>query len=121
VLAALRATADKAPKPGGRDLGVNARVLGELIDRAAQQYRVASEQRAFEPYLDGYGFYLAAKVRSGDVLGRLPGPAAAAVSDALATLASAYPTVLRPPRPAVEPGSLLGKAARAKLALGSIH
>lgn len=125
VLASLTEAALRAPTPGARSLGVQARVLADMIDRAAREYRASAATAPEEetPYLDGYGFYQAAKARADTVLERIAAKdraAAAATREALALLARAYSQAQRPDRLPVEPGAVVDQAARAKRALGAV-
>jgi hypothetical protein len=125
VLASLAEAALKAPVPGEKPLSVQARVLGAMIDRAAREYRATAATAPEEetPYLDGYGFYRAAKARADAVLERIAAKdraAASAAREALDLLARAYAEVQRPDRLPVEPGAVVDQAARAKRALGAV-
>jgi hypothetical protein len=111
-----------AKAPGDPGLQVRARVLADMIDRAALQYAAARKSEELGPYLDGYGFYMAAKARAGDDLSGIAAKdpeAADAAKEALAALAEAYPTALRPDDLA-DAGPVLGKASAAKLRLGRL-
>ncbi|MGE3933834.1 MAG: hypothetical protein AB7F67_11290 [Rhodospirillaceae bacterium] len=123
VMAALKAAMDKAPDDGRSKLAVQAAVTGDMIDRAARQYQAAMGDTAEEPYLDGYGFYRAARQRADGLLPELRkahADAAKAVSDALAALARAYPASLRPAAAPVPPGQVLGVASQAKFAISPV-
>ncbi|MEL6688635.1 MAG: hypothetical protein AAFP97_13600, partial [Pseudomonadota bacterium] len=61
IIAALRAAAEKAPDDGRSMAAVQAGVVADQIDRAADMYGIAQEEGQYEPYLDGYGFYEAAR------------------------------------------------------------
>ncbi|MGB6319400.1 MAG: hypothetical protein WBG08_12235, partial [Litorimonas sp.] len=60
VVAALRQAAESAPATQMSAGEIAARVAADQIDRAADMYTVAQGSDAYEPYLDGYGFYKAA-------------------------------------------------------------
>ena len=121
VLGSLRAAAGKAPAPGAADVGVGGRVVGDLVDRSAQQYAVAAKSKDLEPYLDGYGLYLAAKVRADELLPRIDGEAAVGLRKLLENLARAYPSVMRPQSLALEPSAVMSQAARVRLLLSSLE
>jgi hypothetical protein len=122
VLAALAAAERKAPG-GGVTEAVQAKVMGEMIDRAAAMYRTAAAEPEGEAYLDGYGFYQAAKGRAGQLLPELErrdAAAAGAARDALDQLAAAYPSAHRPEPLSASPEEVQAAASRALLALGSL-
>ncbi len=123
VLTALRAAEARAPA-GGPTLPVRARVVGEMVDRAALQHATALQSRELEPYLDGLGLYLAAQARANAVAPALEAAGRRAEAEAMRTavraLAPAYPGVTRPTR-RVEPGPLSAQAARLKLALSDLR
>lgn len=122
VMAALEAADAQAPGVGA-SVEVRARVVADMIDRAALQYGAAlRDPAALEPYLDGYGLYRAAATRADRTLPALEAAGknevASAIRGALTALATAYP---QPARPAVAPmidaGALLAASSRVKLAL----
>lgn len=125
VLAALTAAAAKAPAPGAT-VAVQARVAAEFVDRAALQYAAAArDPAALEPYLDGYGFHLAAKARAEKALPALEAAGRRDVAErmraALGTLARAFPGPARPAGlPAVDAGALLAEASRLKILTGAL-
>lgn len=122
VLAALAAAAKKGPA-GAEEPAVRARVVADLLDRAAAQYTLAMGGTDQESYLDGLGFALAAQRRGADVLGWLEQKDAAgatALRQALALSARAYPGAKRPASPAVDAGLLLGAVSKAKFALADL-
>jgi len=88
-----------APQDGSSDAAVAARIAADQIERATQQYRAATGSQAYEPYLDGWGFYRTAEAtyreQAEDVRAAAPG-LADAIEDALASLAEAYPGAARP-------------------------
>ena len=68
VLAALTAAEARAPAPGATP-AVQARGAADLVDRSALQHAAAlREPTQLEPYLDGYGLFLAAQARAGKAL-----------------------------------------------------
>ncbi len=123
VLAALDGAARKAPGAGAT-LGVRARILGELVDRAALQYAIALRSPEREPYLDGVGFFLAARAGAERVLPALDAAGrrkeAEAIRGALGALARAYPG-LAPPAPPLDPGPLTAQSARLKIVLEDLR
>jgi len=122
VLAALAAAEAKAPG-AGPTLGVRARVVGEMVDRAALQHAAALRTREAEPYLDGLGLFLAAEARAKTVAPELERAGhkaeAEAIRAALRALAPAFPGVSRPAR-RIEPGPLTAQAARLRFALADL-
>ncbi|MEM6651595.1 MAG: hypothetical protein AAF582_03280 [Pseudomonadota bacterium] len=99
IIAALRTAAEKAPATDMSDASVAAGVAVDQIERAADMYRIALDSDAYEPYLDGYGFYKAGEavfLESADAIAAEDTTAAAAITEAIATLAEAYPSAVRP-------------------------
>lgn len=122
VLAALAAAETRAPGAGPA-LGIRARVVGEMVDRAALQHAAALASPELEPYLDGLGLYLAARARAERVAPELAqaghGAQAEALRATLGALAPAYPGVTRPTT-RTDPGALSAQAARLKFALADL-
>ena len=99
IIATLRAAADKAPEGSDSEAVVEAKVIADQIDRATAQYDSATRTDAYEPYLDGYGFYRTASALLNDHRAAIEAdaPEFAEQADAvLAILANAYPTADRP-------------------------
>lgn len=99
IIAALRAAAEKAPATDASDASVAAGVAVDQIERAADMYRIALESDAYEPYLDGYGFFKAGEavfLQSADSIAVEDQAAATAILDAIAKLEDAYPSAVRP-------------------------
>lgn len=99
IIATLRAAAEKAPDNGLTKTQIEAGVAADQIERAADMYRVAAGDEAYEPYLDGYGFFKAGEAAFDQVSGDLATSdpeAAAAITSALALLGDAYPSAVRP-------------------------
>ncbi|MEP1143977.1 MAG: hypothetical protein ABJH52_09670 [Henriciella sp.] len=99
IIAALRAAAEKAPETDASDASVAAGVAVDQIERAADMYRIALESDAYEPYLDGYGFFKAGEavfLQSADAIAVEDQAAATAILDAIAKLEDAYPSAVRP-------------------------
>ncbi len=94
IIAALRAAGTKAPESTRSPVSIRAAIAADQADRAAAMYRIAREAGTYEPYLDGYGFYKAgldlfkdqeAEITAANSAG------AAALTEAFAELAKAYP------------------------------
>lgn len=99
IIETLRAAAEKAPEGSDSEAVVEAKVIADQIDRATAQYDSASRTDAYEPYLDGYGFYSTASALLDDHRADIEADAPEFVeqTDAvLAMLAEAYPTADRP-------------------------
>ena len=99
IIAALRTAAEKAPASDASDASIAAGVAVDQIERAADMYRIALESDAYEPYLDGYGFFKAGEAvffESADAIAAEDQAAASAIIDAIAKLEEAYPGAVRP-------------------------
>ncbi len=99
IIATLRTVAGNAPDNGASPASVTTGVVADMIDRATKMYRLAMESDFYEPYLDGYGFYTAAKDQfeaSADAITAENPDAAEAIRGALTLLGEAYPTAARP-------------------------
>ena len=99
IIVALRAAAEKAPATDASDASVAAGVAVDQIERAADMYRIALESDAYEPYLDGYGFFKAGEavfLESADAIAAEAGGTATAITDAISKLEEAYPSAVRP-------------------------
>ena len=99
IIVALRAAAEKAPATDASNASVAAGVAVDQIERAADMYRIALESDAYEPYLDGYGFFKAGEavfLESADAIAAEDGSTATAITDAIAKLEEAYPSAVRP-------------------------
>jgi hypothetical protein len=120
ILAALTRAEARAPRSNLDEAAITTRVIAELVDRAALQYASAKASPEYEPYLDGYGFYLTARAWREEHASVLRGgePAALnAIDAALVLLARAYPTAQRPQNLSVDEGTLLSASSNVKLAL----
>ena len=121
IIAVLRAAGEKAPDDGSSEARIQAGVAADQIDRAAVMYGLAGESEEYEPYLDGYGFAIAAKAaydqEADAIQAELP-EAAAAIEAALAALTTAYPSVERPETLETNPAQLTAAASSVLLALG---
>ena len=99
IIDTLRAAAEKAPEGSDSEAVVEAKVIADQIERATAQYDSASRTDAYEPYLDGYGFYKTANALLEDHRADIEADAPEFVEQAdavLAILAKAYPTADRP-------------------------
>lgn len=99
IIDTLRAAAEKAPEGSDSEAIVEAKVIADQIERATAQYDSASRTDAYEPYLDGYGFYKTANALLEDHRADIEADAPEFVEQAdavLAILAKAYPTADRP-------------------------
>lgn len=122
ILAALRVAAEKAPDSDLSAAAIAAGIAVDQIERAADMYRVALESEAYGPYLDGYGFYKAGEAAflasEGDIAEEDPASAAALMA-ALAELAIAYPSAVRPESLDADVPSLTAAASNAVLAVNN--
>ncbi len=119
IVAVLRAAAMKAPNDGSTPAQIAAGVAADQIERAADMYRVAAESDAYEPYLDGYGFYKAAVAAfegSASEIDTDNEPAAIAIRAALSELQAAYPTATRPETLDADQSALTAAASEVVLA-----
>ncbi|RKQ95482.1 hypothetical protein [Maricaulis maris] len=118
VVAAIDAASTFAPRNQLSPAGVHARVLTDLIERAALQYEVlASQPDAHEPYLDGYGFARAAQRYAGNHLEQIAEgdpDLALQLGRAIAAITAAFPTATRPATLSGDSQSLLALAANAR-------
>lgn len=99
IIATLRVAAGHAPDDGSSPASVTTGVVADMIDRSTKMYRLAGESDFYEPYLDGYGFYTAAKDQfeaSQEAIEVENPDAAKAIRGALTLLGEAYPTAARP-------------------------
>jgi len=122
IIAVLRDAAKKAPDDGSSEARIQAGVAADQIDRAAVMYGLAGESEEFEPYLDGYGFVIAAQAayeqEEAAIQAELPA-VAAAIESALSLLESAYPSVERPETLDQNPHALTAASSGILLALGN--
>ncbi len=120
VMALLDETETTAPVTDQDSLTVATGVLLDMVDRAAQQYRVAfASEMPGEAWLDGYGLYKVAALRAATLLPELrtADPAqAAALDHAVARLAAAFPSIEQPATPPVPVGEVLAAASAAAFA-----
>jgi len=109
-----------APQSEYPEAAIEAQVLTNMVVRAALQYEFAMASGApNSPYLDGYGFFKSAEViatRNMDEIRALDAVVADALSNAMTSLATAYPAVLAPEQATVDPGDLIALADEASAA-----
>lgn len=121
IIAVLREAAKKAPDNGYSEARIQAGVASDQIDRAVTMYGIAGESDEYEPYLDGYGFAIAARAayeqEKDAIQSELP-DVATAIETALTLLDTAYPTVLRPETLDQNPAALTAVSSGVLLALG---
>lgn len=120
VFSAIAKAATKAPKSARSAHEVQSAVLGDMLNRAALQYQRAMLSQDYEPYLDGFGYFAAARERARELAPKLSAEHAeahAAVNEALAVLADAYSGIRRPAAAAVPAGDVLAVVSKALLAL----
>lgn len=99
IVATLRTVAGNAPDNGASPASIAIGVIADMIERSTKMYRLATESDYYEPYLDGYGFYSAAKNRfeeSSDAIMAENADAAETIRGALSLLGQAYPSARRP-------------------------
>ena len=120
IIATLRAAAQKAPDDGRSAAEVQAGVVADQIDRAADMYAIAQQSEAYEPYLDGYGFYRTAltlyQESKAEIVEALP-RAASQMDMAFTMLEMAYPTATRPETLSTDPGALKAVSSQVQLRL----
>ncbi|MDX1292108.1 MAG: hypothetical protein R3265_04790 [Hyphomonas sp.] len=120
ILAALDKAAERAPGTDLSDAMVSARVASDQIDRASDMYRLALDSDFYETYLDGYGFFQAAKrafSQSEAAIEAENADAADAIRNALDLMGAAYPTALRPDPMEADASELAVAASEVQLAL----
>lgn len=118
IIAALRGAAQKAPDNGTSDAAVEGGVIADQIERAVAMYAEASSSDLYAPYLDGYGFYMAAKAHfelSGNAIRGENESLHMKISQALALLAEAYPAAERPASLDANQGALSGASSSVML------
>lgn len=120
ILKALDAAAAKAPDDGTSPAAVAAALAADQLERASDMYRAAAGTEAYEPYLDGYGYYRSAEqaFRAREAaIEQENAEAAAAIRDALDVLARAYPGAVRPDALDADLSALSVAVSKALLAL----
>ncbi len=123
VLKELQVAESKGPTSTMPPDAVRARVVADMLGRAAAQYQASFADTTLEPYLDGLGFTTVAKKEAEKLLPALrksnnksDKKAAAAIVSALKIANTAYPGIKRP-KTKVEPGKFLAAASAAQLAV----
>lgn len=120
VFNALDEAEKHAPPSTKKPLDIEKAALADMLNRAALQYGTALKAKDAEPYLDGFGFYAAARSRAAKIKHALFASSAEtsdAVAAAIAALEQAYPGIKRPAAPPIEPGAALAAVSKADLAL----
>ena len=120
IIEALRSAATRAPSTDASAASVAAGVAVDQIERAADMYRIALESGAYEPYLDGYGFYKAGEavfLANAEAISEEDQSAASAIKDAIAKLEDAYPTAVKPEALEADLSTLTVAASNAVLAV----
>ncbi len=120
IFAAIDRAAEKAPDDGRSPARIAAGVVSDQISRAVDLYRGAMQSEAYEPYLDGYGYYLTANTlyqREKSAIRREYGEAASEIETALDALKVAFPGALRPETLSGDAAALAVADSRIVLAL----
>lgn len=121
IIAALDKAASLAPddpRPAG---AIAAGVVSDQIDRAVDMYRLAAASDDYGHYLDGYGFFKAARnvfARNRAVIGKDAPDAAKTIEAALSALAGAYPQADAPASIDADVAALSAASSRVMLSLG---
>ena len=121
IIATLRAAEAKAPDDGSSAAQIAAGVVADQVERASDMYRAAAESGAYEPYLDGYGFYKAGEgvfLRAEDQIEAENPDAAAAIRIALQLLDVAYPNAGAQETLGADQALLAASASNVILAVG---
>lgn len=120
ILAALDKAAESAPETDMSDAMVSGLVVSDQIERASDMYVLSLDSDFYETYLDGYGFFKAAEKtfnESETAIEAENANAASAIRSALALLAEAYPTALRPDSLDADASALAVAASEVQLEL----
>jgi hypothetical protein len=123
VMASLSSAVKAGPASKKPAMAIKTEVMAEMLERSAQQYRVAAGNTDFESYLDGLGFTLAAQAEARDVMPwiRKQAPKVAAGLDkTLKFAAKAYPGIKRPKGRPVDPDKFLSAASEAHVAVSQL-
>jgi hypothetical protein len=116
VLAAIDAAAEYAPPSELSAGAVHARVLADLVERGALQYRflASNPDAAGDAYLDGYGFARGARRYAAnhmdEILAASP-EAAARFASVMGELEAAFPTARRPAVPSADADALIASVS----------
>ncbi|MEZ5999785.1 hypothetical protein [Hyphomonas sp.] len=122
IVATLRTVAGNAPDDGSSPASITISVVADMVDRATKMYRLAMESDFYEPYLDGYGFYSAARNQfeaSKEAIEAENPDAAEAIGGALTLLGGAYPTAVRPETLDADVSALTVAASEVFLTVGN--
>ncbi len=122
VLNQLKAAESKGPTSSQSAASVKAKVVVDMLNRAAAQYAASRDDKALEPYLDGLGFAVAADKESAAVLPALrkaDKKKADTLKTAIDLAKTAYPGIKRPAKAKVEPGKFLAATSAAQLAVSN--
>ena len=95
--------------------------MADQIERAVTMYAEASSNDQYAPYLDGYGYYMAAKAQfelSESAIRSENENLHTRIGQALALLAKAYATAERPATLDANQGALSGASSSVMLAAG---
>ncbi len=117
IFQALDAAATKAPGSEMSAGRIAAGLVADQTSRAIDLYRGAEQSGAYEPYLDGYGYYLTAQMlfdRQEAAIREAAPDAADAMVEAFGLLETAFPT-------AAQPESLKGDASAMAVADSQIQ
>lgn len=120
IEAALANASAKAPMSDKSNGAVAAGVVADQIERATAMYAKAAGDTAYEPYLDGYGFYKAAAAafaRNGAAIETYNSGLHSDIKAALGALEGAYPGATRPAKLDAAQGKLLGASSKVNLGL----
>lgn len=120
IIAALRKAGKHAPDDGRSAAHVQAGVISDQVNRAADMYPLAIASDQYEPYLDGYGFYAAAAGLYSEHKTAIKSEnsrAGAEIEAALSVLQEAYPSALRPDTLDINPAKLQADASKVALTL----
>ena len=120
IFDALERAAQKAPQSDMAPGRVAAGVVADQVSRAIDLYRGAEQSGAYEPYLDGYGYYLTAKAlfdRQEAAIRSTAPEAAGEMQAAFSLLAEAFPTAERPDTLGGDASAMAVADARIQLAL----
>ncbi len=119
IMAALQAAGEKAPASDASPATIAAGIATDQINRAIAMYPEAISSGRYEPYLDGYGYTKAAETAFSNSTGAILEENAAlhaALTEALALLETAYPSVEQPASLDIEQGALLAAGSKIELA-----
>lgn len=119
IIKALRSAAEKAPDNGMSEGSVAGGIVADQIERAVSMYAIAADGEDYGPYLDGYGYYMAAKSifdANSAAISAEDKTLHDRITKALGLLATAYPGAERPAELSVSQGALSGASSGVMLA-----